>query len=215
MTARGRRAGASGDSRPQILKAARALFAKHGFRGTTLRAVASRARVDMALVSYFFGSKEELFAAVIDLPVIAGQLEELLHDRRAGLGERVVRFYLEKVFKEQSDAISAMLRTALGDPDDVPTLRTLIRDTLLQGAARALGGTTAKLRAELVGAQMTGLFISRHLVRVEPLASASVDEVAALLGPTLDPLLREADGAPSATRPPRRRGSRIPREIDE
>jgi AcrR family transcriptional regulator len=190
VTARGRRAGASGDSRPAILKAARILFAKHGFRGTTLRAIANRAGVDMALVSYFFGSKEDLFAAVIDLPVIAGKLEAVLRDRRAGLGERVVRFYLEKVFKEQSDAISAMLRTALGDPDDVPTLRTLIRDTLLQGAARALGGTTAKLRAELIGAQMTGLFISRHLVRVEPLASASVDEIAALLGPTLDSLLR-------------------------
>jgi AcrR family transcriptional regulator len=168
----------------------------------------------MALVSYFFGSKEELFAAVIDLPVIAGQLEEVLRDRRAGLGERLVRFYLEKVFKEQSDAISAMLRTALGDPDDVPTLRTLIRDTLLQGAARALGGTTAKLRAELVGAQMTGLFISRHLVRVEPLASASVDDVAALLGPTLDPLLRESDGDPKTSTPPKRRGLRPPTETD-
>jgi AcrR family transcriptional regulator len=213
MTARGRRAGASGDSRPAILKAARILFAKHGFRGTTLRAIASRAGVDMSLVSYFFGSKEELFAAVIDLPVIAGQLEKLLHDRRVGLGERVVRFYLENVFKEQSDAISAMLRTALGDPDDVPTLRTLIRDTLLQGAARALGGTTAKLRAELLGAQMTGLFISRHLARVEPLASASVDEVAALLGPTLDPLLREAGTTPGATAPTRGRsmdGTRRP-----
>jgi AcrR family transcriptional regulator len=214
MTARGRRVGASGDSRPAILKAARTLFAKHGFRGTTLRAVANRAGVDMALVSYFFGSKEELFASVIDLPVIAGQLEEVLHDRRPGLGERVVRFYLEKVFKEQSEAISAMLRTALGDPDDVPTLRTLIRDTLLQGAARALGGTTAKLRAELVGAQMTGLFISRHLVRVEPLASASVDEVAALLGPTLDPLLREPAGAARAAAPPKRRGLPRPKESD-
>jgi AcrR family transcriptional regulator len=214
MTTRGRRAGTSGDSRPAILRAARALFAKHGFRGTTLRAIANRAKVDMALVSYFFGSKEELFRAVIDLPVIAGQLEAVLQDGRPGLGERVVRFYLERVFKEQSDTISAMLRTALGDPEDVPTLRTLIRDTLLQGAARALGGNTAKLRAELVGAQMTGLFISRHLVRVEPLASASVDEVAALLGPTLDPLLRGAPAAGDANAPPRHRGLSPRKESD-
>jgi AcrR family transcriptional regulator len=193
MSGRGRRAGAAGDSQEAILKAARALFAKRGFRSTTLRAVASRARVDLALVSYFFGSKEELFAKVIELPVIAGQLEEVLRDRRAGLGERVARFYLEHVFRERREVISAMLRTALGDPEDVPTLRNLIRDTLLRGASRALGGTSAKLRAELVGAQLTGLFISRHLVRVEPLASASVDEVAALLGPALDSLLLPPD----------------------
>jgi AcrR family transcriptional regulator len=175
------------------VKSARALFAKRGFRGTTLRAVAERAKVDVALVSYFFGSKEKLFVAVIDLPAIATELEQVLGDRSAGLGERVVRFYLENVFKAQSETISALLRTAFGDPDDAPRLRALIQKTLLQGAARALGGRTAKLRAQLFGAQMTGLFISRHLVRVEPLASASVDDVAALLGPALDQLLREVD----------------------
>lgn len=193
MNTRGRRAGASGDSRQAILKAARSLFARRGFRGTTLRAVADRAKVDLALVSYFFGSKEKLFTAVIDLPAITAGLEHVLGDRGAGLGERVVRFYLENVFKAQSETISAMLRTAFGDPDDAPKLRALIQKTLLQGAARALGGNTAKLRAQIFGAQMTGLFISRHLVRVEPLASASVDEVAALLGPPLDQLLAGAD----------------------
>ena len=191
MSERGRRAGASGYSRQAIVKSARALFASRGFRGTTLRAIAERAKVDVALVSYFFGSKEKLFVAVIDLPAIAAGLEHVLGDRSAGLGERLVRFYLESVFEAQRETISAMLRTAFGDPDDAPKLRALIQKTLLQGAARALGGRTAKLRAQLFGAQMTGLFISRHLVRVEPLASASVEDVAALLGPALDRLLRE------------------------
>src|SRR5690349_2548787 len=130
MTTRGRRAGISGDSRQAILKAARSLFARGGFRGTTLRAVAVRARVDVALVSYFFGSKEELFASAVDLPVIAGRLEQLVSDRTAGRGVRIVRFYLEEVFHSKGESISALLRTALGNPEDVPQLRTLLRETV-------------------------------------------------------------------------------------
>jgi AcrR family transcriptional regulator len=206
MAARGRRAGASGDSREAILKAARALFAKRGFRGTTLRRIAARARVDVALVSYFFGSKDQLFAAAIDLPAIAGRLGDLLGDRQPKLGERIARFYLEHVFAEQNQAISAMLRTALGDPDHVPALRTLIRETLLEGTARALGGPDARIRAELLGAQMMGLFVCRHLVRVEPLASAPAEEVAALLGPTVEALLCSTPVTPP--------GSVLDKEVD-
>jgi hypothetical protein len=47
-------------------------------------------RVDMALVSYFFGSQDQLFAAAIDLPAIAGRLGDLLGDRQPKLGERIV-----------------------------------------------------------------------------------------------------------------------------
>jgi len=65
----GRRAGAGGESRDAILRAARVLFAQRGFRGTTMRAIAKRAGVDIALVHYFFGSKPKLFAASIELPI--------------------------------------------------------------------------------------------------------------------------------------------------
>lgn len=194
MAARGRRAGTSGGTREAILKAARALFAKKGFRGTTLRAIAARARVDMALVSYFFGSKEKLFESAIDLPGIARGLEELLQDPAPNVGERIVRFHLEHVFGDHQQGISAMLRAALGDPDQMPTLRALIREALLEGTARAIQRPDARLRAELFGAQMTGLFVIRYLVRVEPLASASVDEIAARLGPTVEFIL----GLPSS-----------------
>jgi AcrR family transcriptional regulator len=210
MKRRGRRAGTSGDSKRAILDVARSLFAKHGFRGTTLRGVADRARVDVALVSYFFGSKKELFAAVVDLPAIACQLEQLVNDRRPGRGERLVRFHLEGTFPAMGQSISALLRTALGNPEDVPRLRTLLRDTVLKGMNRALRGPTAELRAELVGALMTGLFISRHLVRVEPLASSSAEQIARILGPVIDGLLDEPNEDERADAPvPRRRSSQV------
>jgi AcrR family transcriptional regulator len=61
----GRRRG-GGSSRGDVLDAARSLFAAHGYRGTTVRAVARKAGVDSALVIRFFDTKEGLFEAVLD-----------------------------------------------------------------------------------------------------------------------------------------------------
>jgi len=188
----GRRAGAGGESREAILRAAQVLFARLGFRGTTMRAVAKRAGVDMALVHYFFGSKPKLFAASVELPIDPEQLTALLATRPNAPGEPMARYYLEHLFVERSEAITAMLRAGLGDPGCVPALRALIERTLVSAAAGTLGGKNASLRAELVGALMVGLFVSRCIVGVEPLASASVDEVVALLAPALDALFGAA-----------------------
>ena len=49
--------------------AARSSFAEQGFRGTTIRAVAAAAGVDPALVHHYFGTKDDLFVAAIELPV--------------------------------------------------------------------------------------------------------------------------------------------------
>ena len=189
MKARGRRTGSANDTRAAVLRAARGLFAKKGFQGTTLRAVAARARVDVALVSYFFGSKEQLFENAIDLPSIAEGLGELLRDQSPGLGRRIVRYYLERVFVENEQGVAAILRTALSDAKQLPKLRSLIGGSLTDDASRAVGSSDARLRAQLLGAQVTGLFLTRSVVRVEPLASASVDEIAALLGPSIELVL--------------------------
>ncbi|HVV51805.1 MAG TPA: TetR family transcriptional regulator [Polyangia bacterium] len=185
----GRRAGAAGESREAILRAARVLFARLGFRGTTVRAVAKRAGVDIALVHYFFGSKSDLFAASVELPIDPERVTALLAARPSAPGEALARYYLEHLFVERSDAISAMLRAGLGDPECVPALRALIERTLVTAAAGTLGAKEARLRAELAGALMVGLFVNRCIVGVEPLGSASVDQLVSLLAPALDAFL--------------------------
>jgi AcrR family transcriptional regulator len=185
----GRRPGAGGESRDAILRAARVLFARLGFRGTTMRAVAKRAGVDMALVHYFFGSKPNLFAASVELPIDPERVTALLAARPSAPGEAMARYYLEHLFVERAEAISAMLRAGLGDPECVPALRALIERTLVSAAAGTLGAKDARLRAELAGALMVGLFVNRCIVGVEPLASASVDQLVSLLAPALDALL--------------------------
>src|ERR1700759_1320075 len=64
---RGRRPGGA-NTRAQLLDAARAEFAERGYEGATVRAIADRAGVDPAMVNHFFGGKDGLFPASLDLP---------------------------------------------------------------------------------------------------------------------------------------------------
>lgn len=178
----------TGASRDRILRVARASFADLGFSKTTVRAVAAQAKVDPALVHYFFHTKEQLFAEAIDLPVPIADLRGLL-EIEGPIGERLVRFFLDEVFGSRQQAISAILRTALSEPTSVPALRTRIESNIVDAVTAFLPGPDARLRAEVLGAQMVGLFIMRQVVRLEPIASASPETVARLLGGPIDALL--------------------------
>ena len=188
---RGRRKASSrsAGSQDAILRAARQLFASKGFRGTTTRAVAKRAKVDLALVHYFYETKAKLFKAAIEVPAVSEQLVAALSQMPSRPGESMARLHLEHVFVERSEPMTAMLRAAVGDPANSPGLRELIQDQLVSGPAGVLPGPDARLRAELAGAQMVGLFICRHLLHIEPLASATTEELVRRLAPALDALL--------------------------
>ena len=54
------------EKREHILSIAEKLFAEHGFEGTSVRMLAKEAGVNVAMVSYYFGSKEKLFASLIE-----------------------------------------------------------------------------------------------------------------------------------------------------
>ncbi|MFA6239425.1 MAG: TetR family transcriptional regulator [Candidatus Hydrogenedentales bacterium] len=56
---------ARADRKNSILNAAEELFAVHGYEGTSTRAIAERAGANMALLAYYFGSKEGVFEAVV------------------------------------------------------------------------------------------------------------------------------------------------------
>ncbi len=63
---RGRGVRSATDTRVKILEAARAVFAARGFDGARMRAIASKARVNLALIHYHFGGKELLYESVIE-----------------------------------------------------------------------------------------------------------------------------------------------------
>jgi AcrR family transcriptional regulator len=186
MARTGRRPGNSG-TREAILDAARRVFAEHGYQRATIRGVAELAGVDPALVHHYFGTKQGLFVAAVQLPVNPiEQLTALLADDRELVGERLIGVFLT-VWDHAADAspLLALVRSAVGDDQAAAMLREFITEEVLGRIAGQLGSPNARLRATLVGSQLIGLLMARYVIRVEPLASAPADQVAAAVGPTL------------------------------
>ena len=190
----GRRRGATG-TREGILRAARGLFARRGYDGASIRAVASRAAVDPALVLHFFGSKADLFAASLQLPFELSELEQVLSGNRGAWGRRIATFYLKRVFHERAETVQSLLRSSVTNPEAAAILRRMIESTALVVFERRFDGPQAKLRGELVASHMMGLFLARHILALEPVASASDAQLVDLVAPALQQYLA-----------PRRRG---------
>jgi AcrR family transcriptional regulator len=182
----GRRPGVS-TTRQQILTAARESFAQHGFDGTSLRAVAGRAGVDPALVRRFFGSKEDLLVAALTATISPGQrLQETLACPTENLGERLVDYFLTVWDEDPNQSVMlGMLRSACTNERAAELLRQFIAGQVLTALRQVLDPRDAQPRAALIGSQLVGLAIVRYVIPIEPLASASADELRTLIGPTL------------------------------
>lgn len=184
--ARGRRPG-SADTRGRILDAARVTFGEHGFDGATIRDVAARAGVDAALVHHYFGTKQRLFVAAMEIPVdFAVVAPWLLEGPRDAVGERFVGFTLDLWERpEVRPLLLGLVRSATTDPVAAAMMRRLIEEGPLLAIATALDRPDARLRASLAGSQFIGLLLARFVVGVEPLASAERELVVAAVGPTI------------------------------
>jgi len=96
------------ETKEQILTVAERLFAEHGFTGTTLRNVVSEAGVNLAAVHYHFGSKEELFRAVVARfarPVVERELK-LLAELKSGSELPSVEALLNAVVQPSLEILS-------------------------------------------------------------------------------------------------------------
>ncbi len=183
---RGRRPG-SADTRGRILDAARAAFGEHGFDGATIRDVAARAGVDTALVHHYFGTKQRLFVAAMEVPIdFAVVAPRLLDGPEAEVGERFVAFVLDLWDRpETRPLLLGLVRSATTDPVAGAMMRQLIEEGPLLALATALDRPDARLRASLAGSQFIGLLLARFVVGVEPLASADRWAVVRAVGPTI------------------------------
>jgi AcrR family transcriptional regulator len=170
-----------------VLLAARTSFGERGFDGATIRDVATRAGVDPALVHHYFGSKQQLFVAAMELPLdLPALVLRLLEGPREELGERFVRFVLElwetTAFRP---LLLGVVRSATTDPIAAAMLRQLLAEGPFLALARAIDLPDATLRATLAGSQLIGLALARYVVAVEPLASVPPEVLVRALAPTV------------------------------
>lgn len=188
---RGRRPGAP-DTRAAILAAARERFAASGFAGTTIRAVATGAGVDAALVHHYFGTKEDLFLAALELRVDPREaLLPVLEGGVAGAGERLMRTFV-RVWDDEANRLPllAVFRGVV-DPAGQQLLRDGLFRIVLGPMGRGLGLDEPDRRMSLVASQLMGVVLMRYLMRVEPLASMPEDELVSAYAPTLQRYLSE------------------------
>ncbi|MFG1917774.1 TetR family transcriptional regulator [Micromonospora sp. NPDC048898] len=188
MTRRtGRRPGNPG-TREAILDAARTAFADRGFDAASIRAIAGAAEVDPALVHHYFGSKDQLFRAAMDFPFDPGQLvPKVLTGDRDGAGERMVRVFLGVWDSPTGSAAQALLRSAVSNEWTARLLREFVTTQVLRRVLENFDVDPAELplRGSLVATQMIGLAMMRHVVRLEPVASADPETLVAAIGPTI------------------------------
>ena len=183
---RGRRPGGP-DTRGEILAAARESFAHKGFAGTTIRAVAAEAGVDPALVHHYFGAKDDLFLAALQIPVDPRVLVPTVFEAGvAGAGERLVRLLLS-VWDDPTSRLPliALVRSTLVEEAPDTLLQQGILRMVLQPLRSALPAEEADRRVQLVASQMIGLVMTRYLLALEPLASMPVEDLVAWVAPTL------------------------------
>lgn len=186
MSPGGRRAGPS-VTRTAVLEAAKEAFGTRGYDATSVRAVARTAGVDPSLVLHFFGTKAGLFEASLQLPMDPAELTAgLLAGDPDDLGQRVIETFLAVWDATPGQGpMLAMLRSAVAHEDTAGRLRELLLRLILRPIAVGAGAGEPDRRAALVATQIAGLAIARYVLKLEPVASATPDELAPVLGATL------------------------------
>jgi AcrR family transcriptional regulator len=193
MARTGRRPG-NQDTREAILKAARQAFSERGFDGASIRQIATSAGVDPALVHHYFGAKDQLFIAAMEVPIDpAAILPKIFEPGLDGVGERLVSTFLVVWDSPAGTTGAALIRSALQHEWSARMLREFLMSQILRRATKALhlDPAEAPKRAALVASQMIGIVMARYIVKLEPLASMSQDEIVRNIAPTIQRYLAE------------------------
>jgi len=139
----GRRGGRGDEPGPRrrLLDAGRKLFARHGYDATTVRALARLAEVNLAAITYHFGSKRDLYGAVLLELVgpLGARIEWVSRAPVPPLGkvERAVRAFFDHVAAHPEMVALVVREMASGRKVDTRIVQTM---------SRALGVLTAIIR---------------------------------------------------------------------
>jgi AcrR family transcriptional regulator len=178
----------SADTRDRILAAAREEFSERGYEKTSVRAIAKAAGVDPALVHHYFGTKEQVFEAAIEVAFAPARNapDAVAEGPLDGVGERLTRFIFG-VWENPATRVPllAIVRSAVNNDAAAAVFRRLVVSQVLGRVAAQLDVPDAELRAELAAAQLVGTAMLRYVIKVEPLASADPERIIARVAPVV------------------------------
>ena len=173
----------SDGTRAAILEAARRRFAADGFRKATIRAIAADADIDPSMVMRYYGSKDGLFAAAVDVNLALPDLAAADPD---SLGSLLVRRFLELWQQPPSDELLlTLLRTAVTDEDLAGRVREVFAEQVLPVVLAFGAPETAPRRSGLVATQLLGVALCRYVLRLAPVVAMTEEQIVADVGPTI------------------------------
>jgi AcrR family transcriptional regulator len=182
----GRPPGAS-DTRERILASARELFARNGIHKTSIRAVATAAGVDAALVHHYYGTKEQLFAAAVRLPIdpmdVIRPLREVPVEE---LGYTLPSVLLPLYDSELGAGIIATLRSILAG-SEVNLFRSFLQEVIAVEVGSRVDNPPGSgiIRIQFVASQLVGVIMARYILELEPFKSLPVEQIAQTIAPNL------------------------------
>ncbi len=149
--------------------------------------MAAGAGVDAALVHHYFGTKKQLFAAAIHMPI--DPMTVLVPMREVPIEE--LGFKLPSVLlpiwdSELGAGLIATLRSLLAGPD-VSLARSFLQEIVTAEVAPRVDNPpgTGMIRAQFFASQLMGVVMARYIVQVEPFASLPSEQIVATIGPNL------------------------------
>ncbi|MCV7354083.1 TetR/AcrR family transcriptional regulator [Mycolicibacterium fluoranthenivorans] len=178
-------------TRAAILAAAQTQFGEQGFERTTIRSVASATGVDPALVMHYFGSKAGLFAAASRLDIAFPDL--------SGVAPEDIASVLIPLFVDvwgPDGSFLPLLRAAATHRAAADALLEVFAAQVAPALAAVVPDRPAE-RAALVGAQLLGVAVSRHILGTPPLVDMADAELIDWLAPVLAHFLTDAGPAAS------------------
>jgi len=182
------------DTRDRILESARELFAHNGIDRTSIRSIAAAAGVDSALVHHYFGTKQQLFAAAINLPIdpmtVLGPIREVPVEE---LGLVLPSLLLPLWDSEMGAALVATLRSMLAG-SDVNLVRSFLQEVITAEVAPRVDNPpgSGRIRVQFVASQLVGVVMARYIIKLEPLASLPPEQIAKTIAPNLQHYLTGA-----------------------
>ena len=175
------------DTRERILNSARELFARNGIDKTSIRAIAADAGVDPALVHHYFGTKTQLFAAAIHIPIdpmaVIGPLREIPVER---IGYVLPTILLPLWDSELGKGFIATLRSILAG-NDVSLVRSFLQEIIAAEVGTRVDSPpgTGRIRVQYVASQLVGVVMARYILELDPFRSLPVEQIAETIGPNL------------------------------
>lgn len=191
MSRTGRRPG-SPQTREDILLVARRSFGARGYDATSLRSIARQADVDPALLIHYFGTKDALFVAALEVTMgQSAMFGGLATETVADAAQLIVRRYLVMLDHEQTrDVVLGLVRSAVSSERAATMLREFLSQNVTSFLRPLIAHPDAELRASLLVAQLIGIAMLRHVVKADAVASASNEDLVSRVAPVIEAYLR-------------------------